>query len=290
MPTVQQVIDRQSAQNIADTSEVKKLSLQIIAEMNLLIPSVLVSIDDLNVDASPSVNAFLQPSAKEALRRAIKARGGKLLELNSAYRTVAQQHMLRSFFERGTSGIRRAAKPGFSNHEDGLALDIPVADPDNPDNDLEFVAWRTALEAQSWEWLGLSDPFHFTFIGTGTRDDIGDIGVKAFQQLWNKRNANDQIIVDGSFGSQTAARMNQSPAEGFNASRLLKLMTPAMQGEDVRKVQHALVNAGFLSTGQVNDFYDTTTEIAVQNFQDQKGLGKDGIVGPQTWRAMGLPT
>ena len=290
MPTVQQVIDRQAAQNIADTSEVKKLSLQIIAEMNLLIPIVLVSIDDLNVDASPSVNAFLQPAAKEALRRAIKARGGKLLELNSAYRTVAQQHMLRSFFERDTSGIRRAAKPGLSNHEDGLALDIPVADPDNPDNDLEFVAWRTALEAQGWEWLGLSDPFHFTFVDTGTRDDIGDIGVKAFQQLWNKRNANEQITVDGSFGLQTAARMNQSPAEGFNASRLLKLVTPVMQGEDVRKVQQALVNAAFLSAGQVNSSYDAATEIAVQNFQDQKGLGKDGIVGPQTWRALGLPT
>ena len=96
--------------------------------------------------------------------------------------------------------------------------------------------------------------------------------------------------MDGSFGLQTAARMNQSPAEGFNASRLLKLVTPVMQGEDVRKVQQALVNAAFLSAGQVNSSYDAATEIAVQNFQDQKGLGKDGIVGPQTWRALGLPT
>lgn len=289
MPTVQQVIDRQAAQNIADTSEVKKLSLQIIAEMNLLIPSALVSIDDLNVDASPSVNPFLQPAAKDALRRAIRARGNKELGLNSVYRTVAQQHILRSLFERGASGIMRAAKPGLSNHEDGLALDIPVADPDNPDNDLEFVTWRTALEAQSWEWLGLSDPFHFTFVGAGTQDDIGNIGVKAFQQLWNKRNPNDQITVDGSFGPQTGARMSRSPAEGFSTSRLLKLITPAMQGEDVRKVQQALVNAGFLIANQINGIYDAATEVAIKNFQDQKGLGKDGIVGPQTWRALGLP-
>ena len=289
MPTVQQVIKEQAAKNIADTSKVKPLSLQIIAEMNLLIPNVLVSADDLNVDVSPSVNLFLQPAAKEALRRAIKARGGKVLSINSAYRTVAQQHMLRTFYEMGASGISLAAKPGLSNHEDGLALDISVETPDDPDRDANFVAWRSALEAEGWDWLGPQDPFHFTYVGTGVRDDIGDIGVTAFQKLWNKQNPSDQITADSLFGPQTAARMNQSPAEGFKTTRLLKLVTPNLKGEDIRKVQQALVNAEFLNSTQISGTYDAATELAVKNFQDQKGLGKDGIVGPQTRKALGLP-
>jgi hypothetical protein len=100
----------------------KSLSLQIIAEMNLLIPNVLVSTEDLNVDVSASVNLFLQPAAKEALRRAIRARCSAVLSINSADRTVAQQHMLRTFYEMGTSGISLAAKPGLSNHEQTIRI------------------------------------------------------------------------------------------------------------------------------------------------------------------------
>jgi Putative peptidoglycan binding domain/D-alanyl-D-alanine carboxypeptidase len=279
MPTIKQVIDSQS-NSTCSTSTVRGLSLQIIDEMNLLIPNVLVNFDDLNIKASSSaVNSFLQPAAKEALRRAIKRRQA-MLELTSAYRTVAQQYLLRSWFERGQCGIGAAAKPGLSNHEDGLALDTS-----------DFNAWRSALEAEGWDWLGdtnPNDPFHFTFVRGGVRDDIGDIGVKAFQQLWNKNNPADSISVDGDFGPQTATRMDQSPAEGFNAARLLKLVSPPMQGDDVRKVQQELVNAGLLGAGDVNSIYDNTTASAVAKFQEQRGLGVDSIVGPQTRRQLGI--
>lgn len=279
MPTVKQVIENRS-DDTCSTSAVRGLSLQIIDEMNLLIPNVLVNFEDLNIKASSSaVNPYLQPAAKEALRRAIMKRRATLI-LTSAYRTVAQQHLLRSWFERGQCGIGAAARPGLSNHEDGLALDTP-----------DFDAWRSALEDEGWDWLGdtnPNDPVHFTFARGGVRDDIGDIGVKAFQQLWNKNNPSDQISVDGVFGPQTANRMDQSPAEGFNAARLLRLVSPPMQGNDVRKVQQALVNAGLLGTSDVNSVYDNTTASAVAKFQEQRGLSVDSIVGPQTRRKLGL--
>lgn len=276
MPTVKQVIAT-SSDGTCSTSAVRGLSLQIINEMNLLIPNVLVNFEDLNIKASSSaVNPYLQPAAKEALRQAIKRRNATLI-LNSAYRTVAQQHLLRSWFERGQCGIGLAARPGQSNHEDGLAIDTP-----------DFVAWQSALENEGWDWLGNSDPVHFSFVRGGVRNDIGDIGVKAFQQLWNKNNPSDQISVDGIFGDQTANRMDQSPAEGFNAARLLRLVSPLMQGDDVRKVQQALVNAGLLGTDDVNSVYDDTTASAVAKFQEKRGLGVDSIVGPQTRRKLGL--
>ncbi|MEA5556549.1 peptidoglycan-binding protein [Nodularia spumigena] len=274
MPTVKQVIANQSC----STTTVRGLSLQIIAQMNLLIPNVLVNFEDLNIDPnSEAVNPFLQPAAKEALRRAIQKRG-TTLKINSAYRTVAQQHLLRSWYENGQCNITRAAKPGRSNHEDGLALDIP-----------DFQAWISALENEGWDWFGKADSVHFTYRGSSVRDDIGDIGVKAFQQLWNKNNPNDQITVDGRFGPQTAARMDMSPAEGFAMARLLKITAPNfLQGEDVRKVQQALVNAGFLSANQINGIYDNDTESAVEKFQEEKGLSQDGVVGPQTRRLLGI--
>lgn len=121
--------------------------------------------------------------------------------------------MLRRWFELGLCGIGAAAQPGLSNHEDGLALDTD-----------DFQAWRSVLEAERWDWLGDTnprDPFHFTYVGSGVRDDIGEIGVKAFQQLWNNNNPSDKINVDGDFGDATRKRMDQSPAEGFAAKRLL---------------------------------------------------------------------
>jgi hypothetical protein len=169
------------------------------------------------------------------------------------------------------------AKPGRSNHEDGFAIDTP-----------DWREWRSALEAEDWDHFGDPDPVHFTFIGGGVRDDIGNIGVKAFQSLWNKHNPNDQIDVDGDYGAQTAARLNRSPANGFPRARILKLLTSLMEGEDVRKVQQILVRKELLEVTQVNGIYNEATKLAVEIFQRREGLAVDGQVGPQTRKALGI--
>jgi D-alanyl-D-alanine carboxypeptidase len=212
------------------TAVVRGLSRQIIAEMNLIIPNVLVNFEDLNVaDTGPTLNLFLQPAAKEALRLAIKDRGGIKIKITSAYRTCAQQFILFRQFKAGNlCGILKAARPGRSNHEDGLAIDVP-----------DFENWRSALRKHGWQWFGGGDPVHFTYTGGGTRDDIGNIGVKAFQRLWNKNNSSDRITEDGKFGLQTEKRLLRSPVDGFEGMRILRLTEPPMRGEDVRKVQES---------------------------------------------------
>jgi hypothetical protein len=271
MATVANII-KTHANGTCSTALVKNLSLQVIDEMNLLISNVLVSFDDLNVSGNEAtVNFFLQPKAKEALRRAIN-RKGKTLRLNSVYRTVVQQHIL---FSWQGSCVGIAATPGKSNHEDGLAIDTP-----------DFDAWIPALEAEGWQWFGPGDEVHFTYMGGGVRDDIGDIGVQAFQILWNKHNPLDRIDEDGAYGPETAARLDRSPANGFALARLLKLIAPPMKGEDVRKLQQALLLNGLLETSQVNGVFNEATKLAVEIFQKRVGLGIDGIVGPQTRRAL----
>jgi hypothetical protein len=196
--------------------------------------------------------------------------------VTSAYRTVAQQFLLRSQFERHLCGIPAAARPGRSNHEDGLAIDIPG-----------FAEWRAVLEEHGWRWLGPSDRVHFTFMGGGTRDDIGNIGVRAFQRLWNKHNAQDRIAEDGDFGAQTATRLAVSPAEGFAGARFLLLEEPPLQGEDVRRVQQALANAGIAV--EVDGIFGPATKAAVEQFQQREELAVDGIVGTATLKELGLP-
>jgi hypothetical protein len=252
------------------------LSKQIIAEMNAIEPNCLVSFDDLNVTkASDAANLLLQPAAKEALKRAIRARGQKLV-VNSAYRTLPQQLMLYNRAQADQCGIPMAAYPSTSNHEDGLALDIQ--DPRD---------WEPFLVRHGWRPLP-GDPPHFDFKGGG-RADISNIAVKAFQRLWNKNNPHDRIDEEGDFGPITLARLNKSPAGGFGVAtgsstvqpmKILRLSNPLMEGEDVRKVQEALVKANINVT--VDGIFGPATEKAVKEFQQQKGLTVDGAVGPAT--------
>jgi hypothetical protein len=82
MVTIKEVINNAIAGTApCGTTSIRGLSLQIIAEMNLLIPHVLVNFEDLNIKlADDSVNPYLQPAAKESLRRAIQRQGGAPLK------------------------------------------------------------------------------------------------------------------------------------------------------------------------------------------------------------------
>ena len=59
------------------------------------------------------------------------------------------------------------------------------------------------------------------------------------------------------------------------------LVQQGSTGEDVRTVQYLLTAQGH-PTGVDGDF-GPVTKTAVEAFQSSRGLGADGIVGPQTW-------
>lgn len=60
------------------------------------------------------------------------------------------------------------------------------------------------------------------------------------------------------------------------------------RGADVLAIQHLLINSGH--SAPTTGVFDTATTAAVRAFQTAKGLGVDGIVGPQTWAALAPTT
>jgi hypothetical protein len=185
------------------TSVVKGLSTQLVGEIQCLRPNTLKSIDKLpGIALGSAVFPYLQSPAVTAMVAAQKARG-TTLSINSALRTLPQQYMLYRWYQTGRCGISLAAKPGTSNHESALALDVQ-------DN----AGWRSAMTGKSFRWLGASDPVHYDYVGAGAVDLRG-LSVKAFQRLWNRNNPTDKITEDGSYGPATESRLAKAPIGGF---------------------------------------------------------------------------
>ncbi len=186
------------------TSQVEGLSLQLVAQGNCIEPGAYAELSPpANVTFGSAVLPFMQEPGRDALAAALTEHAETSMKINSMFRTVAQQYLLYRWYQQGKCGIGLAAKPGSSNHESGLAIDLTP-----------YSTWKPILESKGFSWLGASDPVHFDYKGEGTKNLKG-IDVLAFQQLWNDNHPEDVITEDGLYGPQTEARLKSAPAEGF---------------------------------------------------------------------------
>lgn len=194
----------QVARTACSTAGVRALSLQLLAEVECLRPGTLARIDNIaNVSLGAGALPRLNAGAASALRGA--ASSGGTLSLSSATRATAQQYVLYYWYANGrcTSVVSLAARPGRSNHESGVAIDVPA-----------YGTWKSKLTARGFSWFGAGDAVHFDYRGSGAVD-IRPLAVKAFQRLWNRNHAGDRIAEDGVWGPATASRMDRAPAGGF---------------------------------------------------------------------------
>ena len=185
------------------TAAVAGLSEQLIAEMNCMNPGEMERIDAIEgVSLDDTVFPYLQSVAASALRTAaIKKRG---LQVNSALRSLPQQYMLYRWSLRRRCGVERAATPGTSQHESGLAVDLQ-----------NWSSMRSTMEKNDYDWFGYSDNVHFTFKGEGALSISGD-SIRAFVSLWNRNHPDDRLPVDTqSYTHAVALRLMKAPAKGF---------------------------------------------------------------------------
>jgi N-acetylmuramoyl-L-alanine amidase len=61
------------------------------------------------------------------------------------------------------------------------------------------------------------------------------------------------------------------------------------RGQEVKNIQYQLRKWGYYK-GKIDGIYGWRTALAVRKFQRKNGLRVDGIAGPQTLAALGLPT
>ncbi|MEL6162249.1 MAG: peptidoglycan-binding protein [Cyanobacteria bacterium J06628_3] len=76
---------------------------------------------------------------------------------------------------------------------------------------------------------------------------------------------------------------------GAASSAQAQVFRQGSRGVDVTTVQNVLKSQGFMSPSiNSTGYYGPITRTAVMNFQRSRNLRVDGVVGPQTLRAMGL--
>lgn len=110
------------------------------------------------------------------------------------------------------------------------------------------------------------------------------------------------LVADGIVGKNTTAALggkwvtdndgnpdppnDEQPKGTIRLSRLLKITSPYMRGEDVSDVQDAL-RFNRYNPGPSDGIYGRNTRNAVYKFQTDKKLLVDGIVGRQTIKELG---
>ena len=100
------------------------------------------------------------------------------------------------------------------------------------------------------------------------------------------------IDVDGIVGPQTWGTLDGVDASPVAAASPTTggagpLLRQGSQGEPVRALQSRLQELGF-DPGPIDGDFGPRTLDAVTAFQRARGLEVDGIVGPQTWNALGV--
>jgi hypothetical protein len=186
------------------TLSIEGLSKQIIAQARCIDPKAVVPLPSRpNLVTGPYVFPYLQAEARDRLVRVLDAHKNTTMKVNSALRTVAQQYLVWRWSANKTCGVTLATRPGESNHELGLALDIA-----------DHASWRSALEAEQFHWLGASDRVHFDYRPPdATPHKMTD--VLAFQKLWNRNHPNDPVNEDGVYSSAVEQRLKKAPPDGF---------------------------------------------------------------------------
>lgn len=111
-----------------------------------------VSGNQTNIEVEPIGNGYVMRKDAAQAFKAMASQAnndGVALTIYSAFRTMEEQTSLYSRYTSGTGNL--AAKPGYSNHQSGIAVDIAVGN---------------SFQSKTYLWLAANAPA-YGFVNTG---------------------------------------------------------------------------------------------------------------------------
>ena len=256
------------------TGVVVGLSKQIAEEIGCMNPASMVPFAP-GGNLKFSSNAVLPYLSENGKADLLKVSANRVVQVNSGFRTVAQQYLLYRWYQLGRCDIPAAADPGDSNHESGRALELA--------NYSQVIG---PMADQNWSHSVPGDPVHFDHLGS---PDIRGRDVLAFQRLWNRNHPSDAITEDGDYGPATEARLRQAPATGFakgacNSARGVEVVS--VDGPDkVKPGTYAEYTITLQNNGTAG--WPATTRITTADGKDSELFDQDTWDSPSVVGELG---
>ena len=111
------------------------------------------------------------------------------------------------------------------------------------------------------------------FFGTITQEALAE-----FQCAHN-------LLSNGILDSETLAKLESSEAQPYSPQISIKLLKLGSSNGCVKQLQLQLAALGYYR-GKINGKFEYSTQVAVQQFQQDSSLEADGIVGAVTRKAL----
>lgn len=180
--------------------------------------------------------------------------------------------------------------------------------------DVNRAMGRTPLRQHEFD-AAVSFHFNTGKIGSAAWVDLlksGRVSAAANSMLANwrrpssiigRREQEARLLRDGVYGTQAATVWNVTatgkviwkPVLTLTQDKILQMMGDTApvrrvirvgsRGADVREAQKFLTASGFDTRG-IDGMFGRNTQVAAKAFQKSKNLVQDGVIGPDTWRAL----
>ena len=111
---------------------------------------------------------------------------------------------------------------------------------------------------------------------------LGELKDRSLVEVYGLAGNGWALIQQGSLRGWVNGKYLAEDSAKPELTRILKLKSPNMRGEDVRWAQARLNELGY-NSGKEDGIFGPNTDKAVKAFQKAQGLSQDGDIGPLTW-------